>query len=704
MVWGLVKRKWQILLVACAVTVPVGVATMLAERLYRASAMVQVDPEPVQVLPYREIDVPSLTPNYDMFMKSQEQILRGTALQARVASHLRGDEGGDAEQLRAELDPLGSRLWLQRIENTQMFRLGYVAPRPEVAAKVANIYAEEYLKFHFDQRQQTREKARQQLEAELHALEAHVRTSDRELVTYAQAHGIPTAENAQSLIQEKLAALSKQLTDTEGEAFAASARLEALSGSSVDRFPERLMTGGIQGLTSQLTTLEHDRTALRATFGPNWPAVAQKEKELVLVQEQLAREKAAALDQARQQATLDVRSVDNKRRMLAASTAEQQQLANKLENASIQYDIIKGEAEKNRKLYDGVLEQLKKTSISSGMEFGGFRVVEQAVVPTTVYSPRPLWNLSLAAVLGLALGVTIALARNYWDTSITSVEDIEQLDMLPVLGTLLLARSTAEPGGLIARARLLLPGSAPETERARVTREAPEPRDPRAAAIDLAENPMVTEDVRTICASLLLSRAQRPPRVLLVTSAAPGEGKTTLATVLAEGLASTGASTLLVDCDVRRGRLAKVFNIESDGGLTLYLAGHSADAPRVHATSKANLFVVTAGPAAPNPPALLGSERMTAFVQSMLASHQFVILDAPPVIPLADARVLAHSAEGVILVVRAGRVPKTVIRRACALLESAGATILGTVLNGVDDSSPASAYRYYHHYHDHQPN
>ena len=221
---------------------------------------------------------------------------------------------------------------------------------------------------------------------------------------------------------------------------------------------------------------------------------------------------------------------------------------------------------------------------------------------------------------------------------------------------------------------------------------------PSADAIDLPANPMAAEDVRTVCASLLLSRSGRPPRTLLVTSAAPGEGKTTLAAALAQTLADTGAGTLLVDCDVRRGRLGSVFDIAADGGLTLYLAGHLAPAPTIHATSHDNLFVVTAGPSAPNPPALLGSDRMKAFLTEMTASFQFVILDAPPVMPLADARVLAHMVEGIILVVRAGRAPKSMIRRACLSLESAGGTVLGAVLNGMDAHGPNSPYHYYRDY------
>ena len=692
---GLVRRKWQILFVACLVVIPVAIATALAERLYRSSAMVQIDPEPVQVLPYREIDLPSLTPYYEMFVKSEEQILRGSALSSRVAARLQSESGPDGAILKSEVPNLKDRLWLKRIENTQIFRLGYVAQRPDIAAKVANTYAEEYLKLHFDLRQQTREKAKQQLEAELRGLEEDVRVSDGESVSYAQAHGISTADNARSLIEVKLAALSTQLTEAEAEVFAGQSRLESLKRASGEAFPEKLMTPVISGFVSQLANLEHEKTALRATFGPNWGAVVQKDKEMAVVREQLVREKSATLEQARQQALLEIRTAENRRKLIAGSTAEQQQLANKLDTATIQYKMIKGEADKNRKVYDGVLEQLKKTSLISGMEFGGFRVIEQALPPDSVDSPRPLWNLSLATMLGLALGICIAFARNYWDTSIATVEEVEQLGLLPVLGTLPLAQMPSPARKLLGRVRLQLPGASRQAGSSLAGRKNPGEGHPSATAVDLPMNPMATEDVRTICASLLLSRSGRPPRTLLVTSAAPGEGKTTLASALAQTLADTGAGTLLVDCDMRRGRVGTIFDIAADGGLTLYLAGHLASAPIIHSTANDNLFVVTAGPSAPNPPALLGSDRMKSFLTEMMSSFQFVILDAPPVMPIADARVLATMVEGVILVVRAGRVPKSMVRRACLLLEAAGGTVLGAVLNGLDERGPDSPYQYY---------
>jgi non-specific protein-tyrosine kinase len=217
----------------------------------------------------------------------------------------------------------------------------------------------------------------------------------------------------------------------------------------------------------------------------------------------------------------------------------------------------------------------------------------------------------------------------------------------------------------------------------------------------LAANPAAADAVRNVCASILLSQSSRPPRVIAVTSAVPGEGKTTLVSELGQAFADGGAKTLLVECDLRRPTFGSVFNVGHEGGLSLYLAGHTGAAPAIHPTSNGNLFVVAAGPSTPNPPALLNSDKMRTFLREMTAKFQFVILDSPPLIPMADARVVAAMAEGVVLVVRAGYVPKPLVRRMCAMLESTGATVLGAVLNGTDPQGPESPYyRYYRHYYE----
>jgi polysaccharide biosynthesis transport protein len=693
LVWVLFERKWQILLVAALVVTAAAVRTFQAESLYLASAMVQIEPEPVQVLPYRDVDLPRYAQNYEVFMRTQEQVLRGSRIISRIAERLKTEP--DADNLVPEIPQLSGRLSIQRLPDTQMMLLSYVSPQPELSARVANVYAEEYIKLHFENRQQTRENARRLLERELEALEQRVQQSEKELVSYAQEHGIPLATTNEGLVQQKLTMLGAQLADVDGQVFAAQSRLGALRRATIAEFPERLTTPAISGLMSRQNQLENDLTVLRMRFGENWPAVAQKRTEIALAQEQLDREKSAALAQALEQATVDYQALENRRRLISSSLAEQQELMNQLETASIQYNIIRREVDTNRRMYEGLLERLKQTSVTTGMELGGFQVIEPARPSYRRDSPRPRRDLALAGILGLALGVCLAFVLNFWDTSLSTIEEVEQSTLLPVLGAVPHLPSLAPSHPLLPPTRKAVSGNG---NGHLVISGGDEEVSGSPHPTGLASDAAAAEGVRNICASILLSRSGRPPRVLMVTSAVAGEGKTTLAQALGEAFADHGARTLLIECDMRRPSFGKVFNVGSEGGLSLYLSGHGGPAPAIHSTANGGLFVIAAGPPPPNPPALLTSDKLKSFIEDMTSSFQFIILDAPPTLPVADARVIAPMTEGVVLVVRAGLASKHVARRARVLLENIGANVLGAVLNAAAPRNAASHYSHYETY------
>ena len=702
---SLLRRRWQILGVAAAVIVPVTIATLLTTPEYVSSALVEIEPEPVQVLPFREFDNRNQS-NYETFMKSQEQLLRSPTLATRVAERV--TQNADTGSLRAETARLEKQFSVQRIENTQIFRLTYGAPDPNVAATVANMFAEEYIKRHYENRQDTREKARQFLQRELQELEQRVQESEKNLVDYAQAHRLPVGDQpGQGLGPQRLAELNQELTRAEGEVFMARAKSDALRRSTVTDFPEKLSSAVITTLQGKLVQLENDLTNLRATYGENWPAVVQKRGEVALVTEQLLREKTAALQQAREQAALELAASENRRRMLEGSVTTQQAQVNTLESASIQYNILRREVETNRKMYDGLLERLKQTGLISGMDLGGFRIVEAARPPDSPDSPRLWWNVMLASLLGLALGLCVALVRDYWDTTVSTVEEVEHLTVLPVLGVLPVVRQDRPTSGLRGLAGRLRLGSKPDdlddvSQPATALTTADGAAQPGALQSGLSRDPVVAESVRNLCASILLSRSGHPPKILMVTSSVPGEGKSTIVGELGQALAESGARTLLVECDMRRPRLAQQFGLTDEGGLSLFLAGHTGSSPKIHPTSNGDLFVVTVGPPPPNPPALLKSDKLRDFLQDMSQDFQFVILDAPPVLPIADARVVAPMTEGVILVVRAGRASKQLVRRVCDMLHATGANVLGAVLNGAESVSPGgSDYKYYRSYYGH---
>ncbi len=684
------RRKFLILLVAVLVVIPAAVLTFLATPQYRSVVILEIDAEPTRVLPYRDVtELLDGDANYELFMKTQDQVLQGPTLTGRVEDRLRSDlTPTEFEEAR----PVVQSLDVQRVENTKLFQLSCLAPTPELAAKVVNLFAEEYIKRHFESRQETREKARKFLERELADLRQRVQGSEKQMVEYARDNSLQTLNQDKSnVVTDKLSYLGQQVSSIESDLITARSKLASLDGATLENFPEHLMNQVISDLMSRQLQLEHDLTGLLQRFGENWPAVVQKRTELELARKQVEREKAAAIAAARQEARMQLQTVESRYRMLSESFNRQQQLVNQLNEASIQYNILRRDVETNEQLYEGLLERLKQTSVTAGLEFGNIHIVEPGRRNPKVYSPKIYWNLSLAGLLGLALGVCIAFLSEAWDTSLSSLEEAEQLLAIPALGTVPQVRHLEQENGSSNRKHLsehsiLDSGSAalPMVRRAFSTNgHGPLPVE-------------VRESFRSICASILLSCSDKAPQSILVTSAIPGEGKTSLVAQLGRTLAESGSRTVLLELDLRKPVLARGFGLGDENGLSLFLSGHVSPLPMIQQTDIPDLHVIAAGPRPPNPLALLQSERLDYLFKELSEAFRFILIDSPPLLTVADARVLGSKVDGSVLVVRAGKTPRKLVQRARLSLQHSGGNIIGMILNGANPKRDDSYYyRYY---------
>ncbi len=683
----LFKRKYQILLITIVVIIPAVIATYLITPLYRSTALIQTNADSVQVMPYRDIADRSIGGvNFENYMGTQEQILKGQVLRDRVVKRLDTDFKNDPSY--AEKSNLAEKFAVKKIEKSQLFEISYQAPSPDVAARIVNLFAEEYAREQFEGRQKTREMAEQDLKKEMDGLEKKVQLSEKEMVEYARKNNIMSLEQGQvDPVQQKLATVSEQVSEAEATVAARKSSLASAQKSTITDFPEKYTTQQIGQLDSKLFQLEQELSSLRRSFGENWPTVVQKQSEIVLVKDQLRREKSAVLARNLEQSQLDLEAADAKRSMLAASLAQQTQLVNQFHNASIQYKILKREVETNRNLYNGLMERMKQNSVLSGFQFANIQIVEPGRPNRKVYSPDILYNVGLAALLGLSLGLCVALLLDFWNSSISTLEEAEELGPIPSLGVLpqIKALGSYKSRSIAAKSQR----SRKETK----LLDGPTVASQQGSALPSE----LTESVRGVCASILLSKSDRRPRVIVVTSATPNEGKTTLVSQLGRAFAEAGSKTLMIEADLRKPDLSRLFAVDLEGGLSPFLAGHVSPSPKIHQTSVSNLHLIAAGPTPPNPVALLNSEKLTSFLQLASAEYQFVIIDTPPLLAVADARVLGTQVDGVVLVVRAGQTPKHLIRRAWAMLETSGAQVLGMVLNGAErDRAEGTYYNYYY--------
>jgi capsular exopolysaccharide synthesis family protein len=353
----------------------------------------------------------------------------------------------------------------------------------------------------------------------------------------------------------------------------------------------------------------------------------------------------------------------------------------------VQYNILKREADTNKQLYDGMLQKLKEAGITAGLRSSNIRVVDPALIPTGPSRPNKTRNVMLSILVGLIGGIGLALLREYLDNTVKTPDDIETLARLPSLAVVpALSNSNGKRNGRFAKL-LKAPVIAGKEARAELMSH------------NMPQSQM-SEAFRALRTSLLLSQADHPPQVILMTSALPREGKTTAAVNLAVTLAQLGDKTLLVDADLRKPGINRALSLV-DGkhaGLSSYLAGVSSlDLITVPHPAITNLAAIPTGPIPPNPADLLSSRRLTELIAELRTRYKFVVIDSPPIMAATDAVILSVLVDGVLLVVRSGETPKEAFTRTRDLLAGVKCRMLGVVLNAVDASSPDYyySYRYY---------
>jgi len=416
-------------------------------------------------------------------------------------------------------------------------------------------------------------------------------------------------------------------------------------------------------------------------YGPNFPKVQRLQAQLKDYDQSIEKEKKNILAVLES----DYREAQQRESLLTQALDQQKAETNHMAEKLVEYNILKREAEANKTLYEGLMTKLKETAISQGLRSSNIRVVDPAMIPSAPARPAKTRNLALAFLVGLVGGIGLALLREYLDNTVKTPDDIETLARLPSLAVV--PQFTGSNGH--ANKRGLLQGPAANGHEMRI----------ELVAQHLPKSQM-SEAFRALRTSILLSRADHPPQVILVTSALPREGKTTAAANLAVTLAQLGDSTVIVDADLRKPGIGRLLNLGGGkyAGLSSYLAGVSSlDLVCVPHPTIPNLVAIPTGPIPPNPADLLSSYKLADGIAELRTKFKFIVIDSPPVMAATDAVILSVQADGVLLVVRSGETPKAAFTRTRDLLNSVNCRILGVVLNAVDASAPDYyySYRYY---------
>ena len=416
---------------------------------------------------------------------------------------------------------------------------------------------------------------------------------------------------------------------------------------------------------------------LNTQFGPSYPKLTQLNNQLKEIDSQIQAEMKKIASKVRGQYTTALQ----RENMLRDAFEKQKQEANKLNESAIEYTLLKRDVETNRQLYEGLLQKLKEAGVSAGLKSNNFRIVDSARPPTGPIEPNIPRNLMFAVVLGLASGVGLAFLLEGLDNTVRTTEQAQMISGLASLGMIPLGSKSAREG---PNGRRLVIASSKEAVEL-VAKVRPQSQ--------------MAESYRALRTSLLLSNLGAPPKVIMVTSALPQEGKTTTSINCAVVLAQKKDSrVLLIDADLRRPSIHKKLGMDPGNGLSKVLTDSETNLDDVitSTTVLPNLFVLPAGKTPPNPAELLASSNMRDLLADLREKYDHIVIDTPPSLSVTDAVVLSPRADAVVLVIRSGQTTKQALRRSRDILTQVNAKVVGVLLNAVDLSSPD--YYYYYEY------
>ena len=690
------KHQWLILTFLLTVVSVVLIANFKMKPVFEAAARVEIDREQQNILPFQGSNSDDMFLDLENYIETQVKILQSETLALQTIKSMdlgRYPEfGGHSNALSTLRSPAGltrpsilgaflGRLGVKRVPNTRLIEVRFEAEDPTLAAEVVNTHLQNFIEQNFRGKYDATTQASNWLSSELEELRIKVEKSEDARIAYERENQIWEIDEKQNITTQKLADLSKDLTEGQTDLIQKKAMSQLAHSESIDSLPAIRDSVVLQDLKKRQEDLQQQFSDALNQFGPNYPRVQRLQAQIKENEQAILREKknvVGSID-AEYQASFD------RTELLKQALDKQKTEANDLAGKLIQYNILKHDAEANKQLYDGLLQKLKEAGISAGLRSSNIRVVDPALTPSAPTRPQKARNILLAFLVGLVGGIGLAFFREYLDNTVKSPDDVETLTGLPSLAVV--PAFGELNGSRLHKSPALAAGDKPAESRIELVAY----NQPKS---------QISEAFRALRTSLLLSQADHPPQVILVTSALPREGKTTAAVNLAVTLAQLGDRTLLIDSDLRKPGVRRALGLSGgkEIGLSSYLAGVSAlDEVSLPHPAITNLVAMPTGPIPPSPADLLSSHRMREAIVHLRLQYKFVVIDSPPIMAATDAVILSALVDGVLLVVRSGETPKEAFTRCRDLLVGVKCRLLGVVLNAVDSSAPDYyySYRYY---------
>jgi capsular exopolysaccharide synthesis family protein len=716
--WEIVKRRKNLLIyVSLSIVLAAIIWVFMKTPVYEAVGTLMIENDQRNLLMFA--DPITLQSRGDEYLNTQVKILKSRSLAKSVIEDLKLVDPNAANKkpsfglssflslfkkeperskeaiMSAAVSRFLNILGVGNVPNSRLVSVSYRSTNPDLAARVVNTLFDKYIDFNLRIKTESTKLASEFLTTQIDDLRKTLSQKERELQNYGERKELFYLSGKETTVVEKFADLNKAYTQAQIYRINKEAVYREMKGKSFENYPEVRSNQLIQNLKKDYSSLESEYKRKGQIFKESYPEMQRLKFQLSSLQERISSETRDIGRKALSEAEDEFQSAKKKEESLAALLGRQKQDVVSTNTSAIYYNSLKIEVENMRNLLDHLVKKQKESMLSSrleGLQTSNIKVIDLAEAPIYPIAPKKKRTIILAIFMGLAAGLGLIFLLDWLDKTVKTPDQAEKLLKIPSLG-IIPAVGTANTHSYYAYSDYMA-GPAKNQNHG--------PND-NLKNIDLvnhlAPESMYAENYRNIRTSILLSTPEQPPQVMSVTSSTPQEGKTATIVNLAMSFTKMEKRVLIIDGDLRKPRIHKIFKTKNTAGLSSLLVGRSVMNDVVQKTAVPNLFFMPSGPIPPTPTELLNSRAMGNMLENARKYFDFIFIDSPPLVGIVDPVIISHHADGVLLVVWGGKTHKRMIENARDELKKYTAVrLLGVILNKVDMKKNGYGYYSYSHY------
>jgi len=671
-VWILKRHRWRILGFCAAAVIATVIISARLTPIFESTTTVDVDRETPSGIVGQDASR-SVTNDADQFLATQMKLVQSDGVlrpvDGRFMLRLREKQSSSDSPREVEAPIVLKRLRVTRPPNTYLMLISYRSDDPQLAADAANAIADSYMEHSYDIRMRSSTSLATFMERQLDELKIKMERSSLALAAFERELTVINPDAKTNVLESRLVQLNTEHTAAQAELLRQQAAWESVQGGSLEAALASVQGEALRKLVEHSQEAREHFADVAGYYGANHPEYRRAKAQLDQVEGAL---EATRADTARR-VEVGYRESQRREEMAGNAAGEAKQEFDRVNARSYEYQAAKREAEADKTLYAELVRKIKEAGINAGFQNSAIRIADAARPALQPVSPNIPLNALLALLFSALFAISVAVLGDLLDKTIKDPEQVARTLRTEVIGSLPLMKNV--PGGRV----LALPSSAEN------------------GPVEEFDPSGFRESVRTLRSSILLGNLDQRYRSLLVTSAAPAEGKTTTAANLAAAHAEQGQRTLLIDGDLRRPSVHRSFKIPGVVGLANVLRGECHwRAAVIQVESLPDLYVLPAGAPSRHSADLIG-RRLMEMIDEAAADYDLVIVDAPPLLGFAEPLQMATAVDGVLVVARAGRTTRKAVATVLATLNRVRAKTIGLVLNEVHRELSESYY-YYDYY------